>query len=77
MFGLTSQYGANRGVPIKKPWRVDTDSPALLQHLSRPCDASHVHVPCAGSDTKASEGYTDEMVACIHEAFATQCQLGK
>ena len=75
MFGLVAQHGSRSGVPIKKPWRIDTNSPALLQHVARTCDGSHEHTPCAGSDTKLTEGYTDELVAHVHEAFAVQCRL--
>ena len=75
MFGLVSRFGQSAGIPIRKPWRVDTNSPALLQSLDRCCNHKHDHTPCAGSDTRATEGYTDELVATIHEAFAAQCQL--
>ena len=77
MFGLVSQHGSSAGQPIRKPWRVDTNSPVLCQHLARVCDGSHSHVPCQGSDTKDTEGYTDELVACIHKAFDAQCQLNR
>ena len=75
MFGLVSQYGANMGQPIRKPKRVDANSPVISQLLGRVCDGSHVHVPCQGNDTKATEGYTDEIVDLVHQAFATQCAL--
>ena len=75
MFGLVSQFGASKGTPIRKPWRIDTNSPVVLQHLARPCDGSHAHAQCGGSNTKASESYTDELVACIHDAFAVQCMM--
>ena len=75
MFGLVSQFGSNAGEFIRKPWRVDTNSPCIWQQLQRPCDGSHTHVPCAGSDTKATEGYTDELVSTVHDAFRSQCAL--
>ena len=75
MFGLVSKHGQSMGTPIRKPWRVDTNSPVLCQHLARVCDGSHRHAVCQGKDTKDSEGYTDELVATIHEAFEAQCIL--
>ena len=75
MFGLVSKHGRNAGQPIRKPWRVDTNSPALAQQLSRVCDGSHTHVPCQGRDTKSTEGYTDEIVDTVHDAFRAQCLL--
>ena len=75
MFGLVSVHGSTSGMPIRKPWRVDTNSPVLCQHLARVCDGSHLHTPCQGSDTKDTEGYTDELAACIHQAFSVQCQI--
>ena len=75
MFGLVSIHGSTSGIPIRKPWRIDTNSPVLMQHLARVCDGSHAHTSCAGADTKESEGYTDDMVAAVHQAFAVQCAL--
>jgi len=75
MFGLVGRRGKAKGIPIRKPWRVDTDSPVLQQCLFRICDGKHVHTPCAGSETKATEGYTDQLVASIHTAFRIQVQI--
>ena len=33
-FGVKSVALATKGLPIKKPWRVDTDMPELLETLS-------------------------------------------
>ena len=75
-FGLVSINKRFRGLPILKPWRVVTNCGPLLATLNRTCyhyqrngthDGLVRHVPCAGIDTQATEGYTDEMVAAIHE----------
>ena len=73
MFGLVSNKSKNIGMPIRKPWKVATNSPVLRRLLSVHCDGSHKHVGCQGADTKATEGYTDYLVACIHDAFHQQC----
>ena len=66
MFGLVAVGGKHDGMPIKKPWRIDTNVSSMRQYLAHVCDGSHVHTPCAGSQTKRTEGYTDQLVAQIH-----------
>ena len=67
--GLTS---VKNQLPIKKPWTVMSSSPAVLEYLGRfQCPGKKVHPkhdPCAGVDTKRSEGYTPAMADAIHEA---------
>ena len=54
MVGLTSA----KGVPIKKPWRIATNCNEIIEALSNlKCNGSHKHCPCAGSETKKTEGY--------------------
>ena len=74
-FGLVSLHCSNKGQPIKKPWRVDSDCCFVLQNLDRQCSKTHVHAPFAGRDTKESERYTSSLVAAVHSAFAGWCQL--
>ena len=40
--------------------------------LPRTCPGGHTHAKCRGRDAKMSEGYTDEFVAVIHQAWALQ-----
>ena len=73
-FGVQSVALATKGLPIKEPWRVDTDMPELLETLNRKCTCIVQHTPCAGVDTRLTESYTDEMVAAIHHGVASQCK---
>ena len=74
-FGLVAKRGSNKGVPIRKPWRVDSDCCFVLQNLDRQCSKKHSHAPCAGRDTKESERYTSALVSAVHNAFGGFCQL--
>ena len=69
-FGVKSVAPSTKGLPIKKPWRVDTDMPELLETLNRKCSCVIPHTPCAGSDTRLTESYTDDMAAAIHIGFS-------
>ena len=66
--GLT----AEDGIPIKKPWTVATSSKKLADRLGQyQCPGTSVHLmhhPCAGKETKRTEGYTNEMAEAIHTA---------
>ena len=58
---------------VKKPWRIATNNKPLLRSLvGKRCpgiDSTHLHTPCQGRETKATENYTHELVDCIHRAF--------
>ena len=58
-FGLKS---VSSQVPIKKPWTIATNDGVLFRAIREfvcPGPAVHpIHAPCAGADTKISEGYT-------------------
>ena len=72
MFNLIS---IRTGKPIKKPWSVATNNQHIRNALAgRMCDGSHEHTPCAGKDTQRTEGYTEDMVKCIHKAFKAQAK---
>ena len=73
MYDLTSSSGSLSGMPIRKPWRLDTDCAELLARLNRRCDGTHQHAPCAGNDTKLTEGYTDPIVREVHLAWQQHC----
>ena len=61
------------GLPIKKPWAVLTSCPQLvsaLQVFVCPGPVVHsTHQPCAGSETKATEGYTPKLASIVHDVF--------
>ena len=45
-----------------------------LNLLCRKCEhKASDHPPCAGADTKTSEGYTDELVINLHAAVEQWC----
>ena len=66
-------FGDTKGVPIKKPWSLACNVVAMRDALHRTCDRQHVHAPCAGRDTKETEGYTDSLVDKVHECFLQYC----
>ena len=74
-FGLVAKFGTEKGTPIRKPWRVDSNCEFLLQNLDRQCNKSHDHAPCAGRDTKVSARYTSSLVAAVHAAFCSWCRF--
>jgi hypothetical protein len=76
MFGLCSAAKSTLGHPIKKPWRITSNMPEFL-NLRRSCTHTpSEHAPCAGADTKLSEGYTDALATSIHRCFAAYaCSL--
>ncbi len=70
MFELRSAAKSSQGQPIKKPWRIASDMPefSVIRRLCTHDPAEHA--PCAGTDTKVSEGYTDALATQIHRCFA-------
>ena len=74
-FGLTAKHGRNKGVAIRKPWRVDSNCSFVLQNLDRQCSKKHDHAPCAGRDTKETERYTFAFVSAVHSAFCGWVKL--
>ena len=67
MFGLRSQAAATRGTLLRKPWSIA--STADLTGICRLCDRSHAHAKTQGSDTKLTEGYTEDLVDQIHACW--------
>jgi len=60
------------GVPIKKPWAIQTDCDSIViafDGLS--CDGNHTHVQGRGTDLKETEAesYSYQMTDLIHQAF--------
>ena len=70
MYGLVATKGSNAGTPIQKPWRVAcSPNSSLPSMLCRRCDRSHDHTPCAGPNTLLTQGYTEEIVAIVHQSI--------
>ena len=65
---------ARTGMPIKKPWSIMTTSKHMVEGFKdKKCPGPEVHAthtPCAGSETKRTEEYTDAMTDIAHEAVA-------
>jgi hypothetical protein len=74
MYGLVATAGKFAGLPIMKPWRVDSNCHALVQQLQLRCNGSHQHAPCAGRDTRLSEAYTDAIAETVHQCWAQHQQ---
>ena len=74
-WGVSEDTGRlNRyGKPIRKPWTIAT-SMRELNLLCRRCEHKpSEHAPCAGADTKVTEGYTDDLVINLHAAVKQWC----
>ena len=75
MYGLVSHMPKTSGMPIRKPWTIAT----TMKEMGLPgktCDnRPGDHAPCAGADTKATEGYTDELAIQLHAAVAAWCHV--
>ena len=60
------------GKPIKKPWRLVTDIPEVVDSF-RPCQCTHNkedHDICKGKEAERSAAYTTIMAKKFHRAFA-------
>ena len=58
------------GVPIKKPWAIQTDCDSIVVAFDGlSCDGSHTHVQGRGNDLKETESYSFQMTDLIHQAF--------
>ena len=68
--GLKSKMGK----PIFKPWRLMSNSEdVLVPFHAFVCPRNHDHAPCAGSETKATESYTDLFAKTLHKSFKRVC----
>ena len=58
------------GVPIRKPGKICTNLPNLIESLqSLQCDGNHEHAEGRGESLKRTESYTFRMTDMIHRAF--------
>lgn len=69
MYGMVAVHGPESGTPIRKPWAVESLNSCLPEYLNKVCDGKHKHTPCAGRNTRITEGYTPEIVSLVHDAF--------
>ena len=69
-YGLVSRFGNTKGMPIKKPWSLAINDPKMRDALYKTCDRQHEHAPCAGRDTRETEGYTDLLVDKFTRRFS-------
>ena len=70
MYGIQSVVSKTLGLPIRKPWRIVTNSPTIGRAFSQKCDGSHPkHAPCSGGDTRHTESYSKEFAVRFHTAF--------
>ena len=68
-FGLVSHAPRTMGMPIRKPWTIVSYMPSFAS-LHRGCPHTpDQHAKCAGTDTRLTEGYTDELATAIHHAW--------
>ena len=65
-YGLT---GVEDGLPILKPWRVETNCEEVTHVLNKACSKHHVHGQCRGRNATASAGSTEVPVTDIHRAW--------
>ncbi len=69
MFNLRSRKSDSEGVPLRKHWRVATNSQHIANELGLRCSKHHEHVRICGADTKVTEGYTPEFAEAVHRAI--------
>ena len=69
MHGLVAKRTGFEGKPMKKRWRIRTNASQFAALVHHTCDGSHVHVPVEGRDTKPTEGYTEEFVDHVLDAW--------
>ena len=73
MYNLRSQHGKRPGALMRKPWLVASTAESFAGLEARCNHQSADHVRVEGMDTRLSEGYTDELVDCIHTCWQCHC----
>jgi hypothetical protein len=67
MVGMRSK---KTGLPLLKPWRVETTSPYLVKTLAqKTCDNSHQHTQITGQEGELSGYYSPELAKLIIKAL--------
>ena len=75
MYGIESVVPATLGLPIKKPWRIATNSPIIGRAFSVRCCGHPIHAPCQGKDTSHTEGYSQVFAYTFHKALRAHCKV--
>ena len=70
MYGITAQFGEQRGMPIKKPWRISCVNSCLPERLDKLCDRTHTHARCEGREVRPTQVYTPEIAKIVHMALS-------
>ena len=66
MYNLRSEASKTHGKFLQKPWIIASNCPEFA-YMERRCNHTREqHAKTAGSDTRRTEGYTDEMADEIH-----------
>ena len=66
MYNLRSEAIKSKGKFLQKPWIIASNCEEFSYMVRRCCHDRDLHVKTAGSDTKRTESYTDEMADEIH-----------
>ena len=75
MLGLVARRQSHAGVPMKKRWRLVSNSSAFVNSMAKDTKcthAPHAHAAVEGPDTKPTEGYTDAFAAKVMLAWMAQ-----
>jgi hypothetical protein len=73
MYDIRSQQPKSLGEPIRKPWRIATNSRDIGDAFSRKCSGHTSHAPCEGRDTRHTESYSPLFASIFHQAFRKLC----
>ena len=60
-------------MPIKKPWRLATNSQIIGKPFSTRCCGHKQHAQCEGKDTPHTEGYSEQFANVFHKAWKEHC----
>jgi hypothetical protein len=69
MHGLRAIHGHDKGMHIRKIWRLASYRTSVGMFLNKRCDRSHSHTPAQGSNTKFVEKYTSRICELALKAF--------
>ena len=73
--GLTSIAGRAEAMPLRKPWTIASTCNEF-ERLRRHYKCEHKlgdHAPVAGSDTKRTEAYTEELAREVRFCWSEAC----
>ena len=76
MYNLRPKIKGSENRFVWKQWRISfsPNAEVFTKYFNKKCDDNnHVHLKCAGNDTKDTEKYTWEIAQAAHDAFYTFC----